>query len=405
MKRFFLLLFVMLSMNFARSQNWSNISPGTINNLNSVCFVSTDTGYVAGDRITLLKTVDGGVHWIPLNVEGFLPDTFSLKSLFFRNATTGWLVGQGGTILKTTDGGVTWSLPATQMPYVSFLNSVSFPTADIGYVAGGSHIDRSGWIDKSEDSGFLWLAGEEVGTQCLNSLFFIDATHGFMVGDSGTIIKTDDGAVTLNYILSGTVKNLNSVSFTDLNNGIVTGDGGLILRTTNGGSDWTVIPSGSPDDLLSVYFHDAQSGFICGEQGTILNTSDGGNTWTNLWSGTTERLHSICFPESETGYAVGDSGIILKTINGGGVGITQNIPDSWKIRALPNPVTDKVIVELSEVDQDAGIVLENSKGEILYKTTVRTLRFQIDMSGFPPSVYFLRYTDIKSEYHLKIIKR
>ncbi|MEI7727465.1 MAG: YCF48-related protein [Bacteroidota bacterium] len=385
------------------SQNWKISTSGTTNNLNAVCFVSADTGYVAGDKITVLKTVDGGLNWIPRNVN--LPNTISFKSIFFRNALTGWVVGQTGIILRTTDGGNTWLTPGSLMPYIEVLNAVDFPTHDTGYVVGGSHTNPAGYFDKSATAGYLWMPGVVIGAHCLNAVHFTDVYKGCTVGDSGTILKTSDGAITWNNIPSATTKDLNSVFFTDMNNGFIVGDSGLILRTANGGDNWTFAYSGTSENLLSVYFYDPDTGYACGDNGIILNTSDGGNSWTSMWSGTSKRLHSICFPGAETGYAVGDSGTILKTTNGGGVGITHNTQGSKKVRIFPNPATDCFTIEIAEVFENATIVIANVTGEIVYKQTIRANRIKVDCHDLPPSVYILHCTDNKTQCHLKVVRK
>jgi len=48
-----------------------------------------------------LKTTNSGMNWISLN----LPGNYGLFDMMFINDTTGYLVGERGTILKTITGG------------------------------------------------------------------------------------------------------------------------------------------------------------------------------------------------------------------------------------------------------------------------------------------------------------
>src|SRR5690242_14310222 len=41
------------------------------------------------------------------------PTTLDLKSVFFLDANTGWVAADSGTVLKTTDGGKTWATQST----------------------------------------------------------------------------------------------------------------------------------------------------------------------------------------------------------------------------------------------------------------------------------------------------
>lgn len=102
--------------------------------------------------------------------------------------------------------------------------------------------------------------------------------------------------------------------------GYVVGNSGVILKTTDGGLNWTRKSSGMNNALLSVHFPvDASTGYASGWSGTVLKTTDGGVNWPSLASGTSNGLWSIHFPmDATTGYVTGDTGTILKTTNGGG---------------------------------------------------------------------------------------
>ncbi len=115
---------------------------------------------------------------------------------------------------------------------------------------------------------------------------------------------------------SGTTKNLNSVYFTDLNIGYVVGDSGIILKTSDGGNQWATIPSGTTNDLKSISFPSTTTGYAVGGNGTILKTFDGGATWAVQTSGTNAQLIFVHFPVQDTGYIAGWN-CLLKTTNGG----------------------------------------------------------------------------------------
>ena len=69
----------------------------------------------------------------------------------------------------------------------------------------------------------------------LNSVFFIDANNGYIAGDNGTILNTNDGGINWSGLVSGTISDLHSICFPSLDTGYVVGDNGTILKTTNGG--------------------------------------------------------------------------------------------------------------------------------------------------------------------------
>src|SRR5262245_5768571 len=96
---------------------------------------------------------------------------------------------------------------------------------------------------------------------------------------------------------------IRDVSFIDAEHGWAVGDGGLCLRTGDGGKTWESVTTGSKADLRRIRFTDANNGWICGDgdpnapevtrghtvmlrpnhQGTMLHTTDGGKSWESAW--------------------------------------------------------------------------------------------------------------------------
>jgi photosystem II stability/assembly factor-like uncharacterized protein len=163
----------------------------------------------------------------------------------------------------------------------------------------------------------------------LYGVSFIDATHGTVVGDAGTILRTTNGGAIWATQSSGTTNTLRGVSFTDNNTGTAVGDGGgggRILRTTNGGETWTLQGNGAVL-LYGVCFTDANNGTAVGYVGPpplfgyFLRTTNGGATWTGQTLSGAFTFRGVCFTDANTGTIAGagvtGSGLILRTTNGG----------------------------------------------------------------------------------------
>lgn len=73
--------------------------------------------------------------------------------------------------------------------------------------------------------------------------------------------------------------NLSSVYFPNATTGYIVGDAGTILKTTDAGTSWTTQISGTFNGLTSVCFIGVDTGYAIGGSSTILKTTDGGNTW------------------------------------------------------------------------------------------------------------------------------
>ena len=101
------------------------------------------------------------------------------------------------------------------------------------------------------------------------------------------------------------------ISFPDASHGWAVGDAGTILATSDGGATWVAQDSGVTGGFASVSFPDASHGWAVGDggYGFIVTTSDGGATWTGqsgVGTGTRSRAlpsptpHTV-LPSTETG--------------------------------------------------------------------------------------------------------
>ncbi len=198
----------------------------------------------------------------------------------------------------------------------------------------------------------------------LNDISFINTGTGFIVGDSGVILKTTNSGLNWNRIDIGIRRRLISVCCTDINTCYIGGGDEIyifhgyvhrdriVLKTTNQGINWVIIQDYSSNayPVYDMQFLNSQTGwYSCSG---LVKTSDGGVSWQDKQAGAyksffidesngfyfTPNITSIfrtsndgqswinvgtyyCeggfyFTNSFTGYACGTSGI-EKTTNGG----------------------------------------------------------------------------------------
>lgn len=170
-------------------QNWSSVTNNVTSLFTDISFVNESVGYICGGNTTILKTTNGGVNWSTL-----MNNTDSdLFSIFFINETTGFAVGglpNIGRVLRTTNGqtfqDISLNAPNT-------LQTVFFPSAQIGYVAG-----QGGLISKTVNGGTQWTTLTGLTNLSNLDLYFLDDQFGYVVGGSvseATIQKTTDGGV------------------------------------------------------------------------------------------------------------------------------------------------------------------------------------------------------------------
>lgn len=189
----------------------------------------------------------------------------------FINEKIGWSSTSVGRILKTSNGGTTWEVQKSNL---------TIPT----------------------------------GTTALPNILalnMVDATTGYAVGATGTILKTSDG---INWLTqkSGSVLSINAVHFYDKNIGTCVSNTGGILTTSDGGTTWTAQKSGVTVNLLGVKYLNATTIYVVGATGTLLKSVDTGKTWTNIATGITTNLLALQLPSANVGYACGNSGVIVK---------------------------------------------------------------------------------------------
>ena len=105
---------------------------------------------------------------------------------------------------------------------------------------------------------------------------------------------------------SGTASSLNRAVFLDSATAFVVGDTGTILKSTDAGATWSSLTSGITNALYDLYFFDATQGVAVGERGRILRTTDGGAAWQRISSGVSDTLRSVSF-SGVNGICGGDS--------------------------------------------------------------------------------------------------
>ncbi len=164
----------------------------------SIHFLDENIGWVtfSAGLSGVLKTTDGGNIWTQYNAN----ISGSPMDIWFVNNLIGWTshntLGSYG-ISKSTDGGVTWFSQIQESG--KFIHSINFPNSNIGYAVGWQmyippNPDQE-FIMKTTDGGSSWYEQyRDVGV--LNSIFFVNDTLGWAVGNDGEILTTKNGGVT-----------------------------------------------------------------------------------------------------------------------------------------------------------------------------------------------------------------
>jgi photosystem II stability/assembly factor-like uncharacterized protein len=362
--------------------SWASHDPGIAGaHFNGVSFADANDGWAVvwvlaqnGGRNAqfIAHTSDGGATWATQT------HAIYAHAVDFVDADRGWVCG-GNTVWSTADGGLTWR--ARHLRSNWYLNAVAFTDASHGWVVGYRETDHGSHyypiIMVTSDGGITWSqqsfpAGDTEG-RVLNSVSFVDAAHGWAVGNGssmgggGTIIVTSDGGLTWQSQASGTTDwDLNDVTFVDASHGWLTG-GGKILATIDGGATWT--PQTVGIGATAVAFADSLQGYAVGTDGGIATTTDGGVNWQVRSSASPATgvplLADITFPDPDHGWAVGRK-VILATADGGATWNAQTASSGLASVSFPDAVHGWAVGGGNY--SGVGVILHTADGGLSWQT-------------------------------------
>ncbi len=354
-----LLFFLLLSFN-AFSQfydDWELQNPyPTANMLSGISFVNDSTGWIVGERGTLLHTADGGQTW---DVQESGTDLW-LMNVAFTDENTGFASGNNSMVIYTLDGGETWQrMPGFQWyadplksiyvvnpdtvwfgswngqiygcfnygerwtkvspaGYYLEINSIWFPGNQQRGIAAGGTFSGDRFYKISDDGGQTWqpqTINDSIGD--VLDMFFPSADTGYLLSEKymmpDYLFKTVDGGTTWHPVYHISGNNWLKLFFLNNNLGYALGDNAL-YRTTDGGITWEMRSYLNASQAL--FFTSETTGYVCSYQGEIMKTTDGGENWQQMSQGYFENIFSVAFPDRQQGWAISQS-MLLHTDDGG----------------------------------------------------------------------------------------
>ncbi|MCL4549922.1 MAG: protein kinase [Bacteroidetes bacterium] len=228
------------------------------------------------------------------------------------------------------------------------LNSITIPDNKFAVAVGDS-----GTILTSQDNATTWKKNSFDRKIALSDICLLANKKVFVVGDSSSIYVGNSNLDSLRLIPIEKGYTFFRIKFLDDKVGFITGNKGLIMKTQNGGINWTKVLTGTNEVLFDIAFFDMKRGIVVGWNGTILTTSDGGNTWTKLNAFPTDNyLKSVDLTDKGYGLIVGGNGTVLWT---------RNYGDSWNKEEMKMSNGFQKVKFISEDDA----IITGSKGIIL----------------------------------------
>lgn len=166
------------------------------------------------------------------------------------------------------------------------------------------------------------LYSTRLDTNDLYDVYFLNANVGFIMGENGTLLQTENGgqdwyAQPLEVEDSVGIRNMVFLNDTV---GFIVGDKASLFRTFDAGFTWeqVAIDESGPlgpefGSLRSISFHNGQIGWIAGDNGEAQLSTDQGDTWIRKETGQTEAITGILSLSDTSAMAVLENGVLIFT--------------------------------------------------------------------------------------------
>ena len=274
------------------------------------------------------QTHDAGQTYVTLDKK----KSHNIRFVNFADTNIGWALDDDNSILRTTDGGQNWQVqrragtidykdtrykdsPTQKIKEPLDAIVVANGTNAFAYGGGfhGEGVEQEGVFLGTTDGGNTWQKLPFLFQQNIKAIFFLDAQHGWVYDNGGSIYRTTDGGHQWIVVMSGKgVAPLIGMFFINNDEGWVVGKSGDIRHTIDGGKTWQAQKPPVANTLQTIYFIDKDNGWAAGADGVILGTSDGGKNWYKQNSDTPDAIAHLQFMNAQTGWAASQNGVILK---------------------------------------------------------------------------------------------
>ena len=258
-----------------------SLASGTKVNLLAVWGSGPADVYVAGEKGTILHSVDHGATWSLFAIWGAGPGNVLVS-------------GDNGILRHTLDGN-TWLTPATLTSAGRGMWGSS--ASDLYVVGTGYRVEYS-----SDGLAVTWTSTQPIGNaDSFYGVWGSGPTDVFVVGNHKIIHGYSGAAAGWTTQYDGPAK------FLAVAGGVTVGGAGVVLRYGNG--QWAQQTSGSTETLSAVWTDGGET-WIAGGNGTLLQSTNG-LSYKPVVSGVGLDLNGIWGASASDLYVVGDNGTIL----------------------------------------------------------------------------------------------
>jgi photosystem II stability/assembly factor-like uncharacterized protein len=325
---------IALSFFAALALHWTPQASSTTASLRGLSVVSEKVVWTSGSGGTVLRTLDGGVHWESLKVAG--AEALDFRDVAGFDGKTALIMSSGSgdasRVYLTGDGGEHWKLVLPNPDKTGFFDAMKFWDRKHGMLLGDP-VDGHFTIFTTEDGGMSWTKATQPAAlkdegafaasgTCLALLGKQEAWFGSGGAGGGRVFHTADAGISwrvANTPLSGEVASAGifSLKFIDPEHGIAVGGdyqqpsatARTLALTSYGGQTWMAPAAGISNGFRSAVTYVKREKLLVavGTSGSDYSI-DGGRTWITL---SQDKLNAVG-NEATHVWAVGPKGLILK---------------------------------------------------------------------------------------------
>ncbi len=286
---------------------WELLQAPIQSNLNGLLIISEKEWYITGgarfNHGVVIHTTDAGQNW---QIDSL--DAQEIKDIAYDHDRI-LVAGDGGQLFtKRSSNNDPWE--RIHLPTFSNFNALAVRQDEVWLCSGQAF--QSGRLFHSQNSQDLVF--KDSFEQELSSITYSEDKNLHAVGYGLVLRSSDDGKKWEQFPVWGDF--FRDVFFPTPQVGYIVGHTGTILKTINGGVAWEKIrnpskPKVANAALRAVYFSDEKTGCVVGEKGVLWITVNGGDSWNQIANVPAIDLFDVRLLNN-TGYAVGENGTIFR---------------------------------------------------------------------------------------------
>lgn len=420
MNRTLITLIYTIILGVGYTQSWNEISVPTSEHLNDIEFPegTTGVGYIGGDNLVLLKTIDGGLSWFSVDYSGIDSSGFVTLKFFdleFVSDEVGFAtVGHdlGFYLYKTIDGGFNWTEINSDQNLGSFCYKNTLEVIDENHYFVGGRACFSG-PEIAEFNNGEWSL-KQVSSEFFNSGEYVrdiklQGDLGIASTSTSELLRTIDGGQSWSSVASPIFSADNfltdvliindSIMYAGMrNNGPVHY---LFFESTDSGVTWAEFTPQAGDMIMYASWHT----FTQNEVGMLFGSASSdvsqhfmhsaiGGTWS--YEAVDQKINAITAYGSAA-IGVGENGyVILQQSN---MGITDQ---SLGFKIYPSPAFEEIKLETNS-HQKSYVTICDVSGAKVYQATIKANE-PINVSTWNTGTYIVKIVKNGNIFIDKFIK-